>query len=103
HLPSNLLLMLVPLMPTAPLAILMLLARSALSQMDVPTRQSFTVAVVEPDERSAAAGLTGLARNLGSALAPALAGQALAGSWPGLPFLVAGGLKVIYDLTIWVA
>lgn len=103
HLPSNLLLMAVPLMPSAPLAVALLLARSALSQMDIPTRQSFTVAVVAPDERTAAAGLTGLARNVGAGLAPALAGQALAGAWPGLPFLVAGTLKVIYDLAIWLA
>ena len=59
HLPSNVLLILVPLMPTLPLAIAVLLARFAISQMDVPTRQSYTIAVVEPDERSAAAGVTG--------------------------------------------
>ena len=65
HLPSNILLILVPLMPTLPLAILVLLLRYSLSQMDVPTRQSYVMAVVEPDERSAAAGVTGVARTTG--------------------------------------
>ena len=67
HLPSNVLLILVPLMPTLPLAILVLLLRYSLSQMDVPTRQSYVMAVVEPDERSAAAGVTGVARTTGAA------------------------------------
>lgn len=101
HLPSNLLLMLVPLMPTLPLAITVLLARFSISQMDVPTRQSYTMAVVEPDERSAAAGVTGVARTLGAALAPALAGPLLASpalAW--LAFLVAGLLKIAYDLLL---
>jgi MFS family permease len=101
HLPSNLLLVLVPLMPTLPLAIAVLLARFSISQMDVPTRQSYTMAVVEPDERSAAAGVTGVARTLGAALAPALAGPLLASpalSW--LAFLVAGLLKIAYDLLL---
>jgi predicted MFS family arabinose efflux permease len=70
HLPSNVLLMLVPLMPTLPLAAGVLLARFAISQMDVPTRQSYTMAIVSPDERSAAAGVTGIARSLGVAAHP---------------------------------
>src|SRR5256885_7232343 len=74
HLPSNLLLILVPLMPTLPLAILVLLARFSISQMDVPTRQSYIMAVVRPEERSAAAGITGVARTTGAALAPVFAG-----------------------------
>ena len=74
HVPSNVLLMLVPLMPTLPLAIALLLVRFSISQMDVPTRQSYTMAVVEPDERSAAAGVTGTARTIGAALSPALTG-----------------------------
>jgi predicted MFS family arabinose efflux permease len=102
HIPSNLLLILVPLMPTLPLAIVVLLARFSISQMDVPTRQSYTMAVVSPDERSAAAGITGIARTLGVSLAPALAGK-LFGA-PGLlavPFFLAGGLKIIYDLLLY--
>ncbi|ACG74977.1 major facilitator superfamily MFS_1 [Anaeromyxobacter sp. K] len=103
HLPSNLLLALVPLMPTLPLAIGVLLLRFSISQMDVPTRQSYTVAVVDPDERSAAAGVTGIARTVGSALAPVVAGPlyAGAGALASVPFLVAGGLKVLYDLLLW--
>lgn len=80
HLPSNVLLLLVPLMPTATLAVAVLLLRFAISQMDVPTRQSYTMAVVEPDERSAAAGVTTVARSLGAAISPALAGYCLAHS-----------------------
>jgi MFS family permease len=98
HVPSNLLLIVLPFMPTLPLAIGVLLLRFAISQMDVPTRQSYTAAVVEPDERSAAAGITGVARSTGSALSPALAGWFL--GVPGLaaaPFVLAGALKLIYD------
>jgi len=102
HLPSNLLLMLVPLMPNLPLAITMLLLRFSISQMDVPTRQSYTMAVVEPGERSAAAGVTGVARSVGASLAPSLAGALLA-SPPllAVPFFLSGGLKVIYDLLLY--
>jgi len=102
HLPSNVLLMLVPLMPTLPLAILVLLARFSISQMDVPTRQSYTMAVVDPDERSAAAGVTGIARTAGTSISPLIAGPLIA--VPGLaavPFLLAGGLKIVYDLLLW--
>ena len=100
HLPSNVLLILVPLMPDLPLAIAMLLARQLLSQLDVPTRQSFTMAVVTPDERAAAAGLTSVARNGAAAVAPVFAGATLAIPALGLPFLIAGGLKIVYDLAI---
>jgi MFS family permease len=101
HLPSNVLLILVPLMPSLPLAVAVLLARFAISQMDVPTRQSYTIAVVEPDERSAAAGVTGIARSLGAAVSPSLATPLLQ-SVPlaGLPFIIAGGLKIVYDLLV---
>jgi MFS family permease len=102
HLPSNVLLMLVPLMPTVELAILVLLARFSISQMDVPTRQSYTMAVVDPDERSAAAGVTGIARTTGAAISPLLAAPLFA--VPGLaalPFFIAGGLKIVYDLALW--
>lgn len=102
HLPSNVLLMLVPLMPNLPLAIALLLVRSSISQMDVPTRQSYTLAVVEPDERSAAAGVTGVARTIGAALAPMLAVPLLANpALLALPFFISGGLKIVYDLTLY--
>ncbi len=102
HLPANVLLMLVPLMPTLPLAVIVLLTRATMSQMDVPVRQSYTMAVVDPDERSAAAGVTGIARTAGTAVSPLIAGPLLA--VPGLaavPFLLAGGLKIVYDLLLW--
>jgi MFS family permease len=102
HLPSNLLLALVPLMPTLPLAVGVLLLRFSISQMDVPTRQSYTLAVVDPDERSAAAGVTGIARTLGAAVAPIAAGPLYASAaLSSVPFLVAGALKVVYDLALW--
>jgi predicted MFS family arabinose efflux permease len=101
HIPSNLLLMLVPLMPNLPLAILILLLRFSISQMDVPTRQSYTMAVVEPDERSAASGVTTIARSLGSAWAPSITGALFAASFLSLPFVISGGLKIVYDLIIW--
>lgn len=102
HLPSNILLILVPLMPNLPLAIFVLLVRFSISQMDVPTRQSYTLAVVRPEERSAASGITGIARTLGSAIAPSLTGMLL--TVPAListPFFIAGGLKIVYDLALW--
>jgi predicted MFS family arabinose efflux permease len=102
HIPSSVLLCLVPLMPTLPLAVSMLLLRFTISQMDVPTRQSFTMAVVSPDERSAAAGVTTIARSIGSSISPALTGVFLAS--PGLlslPFFLAGGLKILYDLLLY--
>ena len=100
HLPSNLLLLLVPLMPNVGWAVAVLLIRHLLSQMDVPTRQSYTMAVVEPDERVASAGILSVARNTGAALAPLLTGAVLANPPLGLPFLLAGGLKIVYDLSI---
>ncbi len=101
HLPSNLLLMIVPLMPSAPLAVVAFLARMSISQMDVPTRQSYTMAVVEPDERTAAAGITNVARSAASAMSPALAGYAFSVAALGVPFFVAGALKVAYDLLVY--
>jgi MFS family permease len=100
HLPSNILLILVPLMPNFTLAISMLLLRFSISQMDVPTRQAYTMAVVAPDERSAAAGITGIARSVGASLSPVAAG-ALLSVFSGGPFIVAGGLKIIYDLILY--
>jgi MFS family permease len=104
HLPSNVLLILVPLMPSLRLAILVLLLRFSISQMDVPTRQSYTMAIVSPEERSAAAGITGVARTAGAAIAPLFAGFLFAR--PGLmnlPFFIAGALKIGYDLLLYKA
>jgi MFS family permease len=100
HLPSNFLLLLVPVMPDLELAVVMLLARNLLSQLDVPTRQSYTMAVVDPDERAASAGILSVARNIGAAIAPVFTGAVLAVPAVGLPFLLAGGLKIVYDLWI---
>jgi predicted MFS family arabinose efflux permease len=97
HLPSNVLLMLVPLAPTAWLAVAIFLLRMSISQMDVPTRQSYAMAVVSPDERTATAGITNVARTTTSAIAPALAGAAFAGGAFSLPFFIAGALKIVYD------
>jgi len=102
HIPSNILLMLVPLMPNLTLAIAVLLVRFSISQMDVPTRQSYTMAVVSPDERSAASGVTSIARSIGAAISPALCGPLLA--TPALlsvPFFLGGGLKIVYDLLLY--
>jgi MFS family permease len=102
HIPSNILLMLVPLMPTLPLAVLVLLLRFSISQMDVPTRQSYTMAVVTPDERSAAAGVTGVARTTGAAISPSITGALMSYSaLLNLPFYLAGGLKLIYDVLLY--
>src|SRR5262249_39403759 len=104
HLPSNVLLMVIPLMPTLPLAALMLLLRFSISQMDVPTRQSYTMAVVPPEERSAASGITGVARTIGAALSPIFAGLLFARpSLVNLPFYIAGVLKITYDLSLFSA
>jgi MFS family permease len=102
HLPSNVLLLLVPLMPSLGLAVTVLLLRFSISQMDVPTRQSYTVAVVSPDERSAASGVTGVARSVGSAVSPMLATALLAvPSLAGVPFFLAGSIKITYDLLLY--
>lgn len=102
HLPSNVLLMAVPLMPSFGWAVGVLLVRHMISQMDVPTRQSYVNAVVPAAERSAANGVTGTARQLGTALAPMCAGPLLAtAALTSVPFFIAGGLKIIYDLALW--
>lgn len=101
HLPSNVLLLLVPVMPTLPLAMTVLLLRFCLSQMDVPTRQSYTMAVVEADERSATAGITTVARTAARACAPLVTGALLQASLVAWPFFLAGGLKILYDLTLY--
>jgi MFS family permease len=101
HLPSNIMLCLVPLMPTLPLAVGVLLLRFSISQMDVPTRQSYTMAVVSPDERSAASGVTSISRSVGAALSPSLSGALMAAGLFSAPFFLAGGLKIIYDLLLY--
>lgn len=102
HVPSNLLLMAVPLMPSLPLAIAVLLLRYSISQMDVPTRQSYTMGLVEPEERSAAAGVTGIARTTGAALSPSLSATLMGSlAWTNLPFYLAGGLKLLYDVLLY--
>ena len=102
HLPSNILLILVPLMPNFSLAVLLLLLRFSISQMDVPTRQSYTMAVVPAEERSAAGGFTGVARTTGAAISPLLAGFLFARpSLINAPFFIAGTLKILYDLLLY--
>jgi MFS family permease len=102
HLPSNILLILVPLMPNLWLAVLVLLLRFSISQMDVPTRQSYVMAVVSKDERSAAAGITGVARTTGAAISPLFVGFMFARtSWINVPFFLAGALKILYDLLLY--
>jgi MFS family permease len=100
HLPSNVLLLLVPLMPTFGGAAIVLLARYALSQMDVPTRQAFMMEIVSDDERPRMAGMATAVRPAAAAVAPLLSGIALQSSIVALPFFVAGGLKIVYDLAI---
>jgi len=102
HIPSNIFLILVPLMPDLPLAITMLLLRFSISQMDVPTRQSYTMALVDPDERSAAAGITGIARTTGASLSPVFTGPLLAqAALLNVPFFLSGSLKILYDLLLY--
>jgi MFS family permease len=88
--------------PTLPLAITILFLRFSISQMDVPTRQSYLMAVVPPEERSAAAGITGIARTIGASIAPLLVGLMFARpSLINSPFFVAGALKIVYDLLLY--
>ena len=102
HVPSNLLLILVPLMPTLRLAVVVLLLRFSISQMDVPARQSYLMAVVSPEERSAAAGIAGVARTIGAAISPLFVGFMFARpTLINLPFFIAGMLKIAYDLLIY--
>lgn len=102
HLPSNVLLLGVPFMPSFASAGALLLARHLLSQMDVPTRQAYTMALVAPEERAAAAGLTASVRALAQACAPVVAGLTMTVAASPAPFLLAGGLKIVYDLSLFV-
>lgn len=101
HLPSNVLLILIPLMPTLSWSVFVLLIRFSISQMDVPTRQSYLMAVVSPAERSAAAGITGVARTVGAAISPVFVGFLFARpALINVPFIAAGTLKIAYDLLL---
>jgi MFS family permease len=100
HLPSSVLLLMVPFASSLGWVIALLLARSALSQMDVPTRSSYVMAVVTPGERAAAASITSVPRSLASAVSPLFAGYLLGLSTFGWPLIVAGGAKIIYDLLL---
>ncbi len=100
HIPANLFLIAAGFMPTIELALCFLLARAALSQMDVPARQSYVMAVVPPEERAAAASVTNVPRSLASALSPLLAGALLEYSAIGWPLVAAGALKIAYDLLL---
>ena len=102
HLPSNAFLVGVAFAPNAATAIAFLMARSMLSQMDVPPRTALIVSMVEPEERAATAAVTNLSRSIASAGAPSIGGALLSSSFGGLPFLVCGGLKSAYDVALWV-
>ncbi len=102
HLPANVFLVLAAFMPNAPLAVACLLLRMPFSSMDVPARQSYTMAIVPPEERAAAASVTNVPRSLASALAPLLAGVMLEATSFGWPLVVGGTLKAVYDILLWV-
>lgn len=101
HLVSNVVLIAIAFAPTAGVAVVLLLTRQLFSQMDVPTRQAFVMAVVEDREREAAASTTNLARTVAQSVTPALTGWAMHAVALGLPFLLGGGLKIVYDLLLW--
>jgi MFS family permease len=101
HLPANLMTMTIPYMPNLTTSSTVYVGRSLLSQMDVPTRQSYTMAIVKPEERSRVAGLINLPRSLTSALGPSIAGTIMQFMGPSIPFLIAGGLKAAYDLGLY--
>ncbi len=100
HLPSNILLLLVPFSPSLPWAIGLLMARFALSQMDVPVRQAYVVSIVPATERAGALAMTGAVRGLAQSLGPILSGLAIGAASFGLPFFAGGGLKIVYDLAL---
>ena len=101
HIPSNILVALIPFAPTEALAVGLLLSRQSLSQMDVPTRQSYVMGVVAETDRTPAAGITNVSRTFAGAPGQFLAGLAMASLWLGSPFVVAGSLKVVYDLALY--
>jgi len=101
HIPSNVFLAVIPFAPSVAGAVVLLLCRQSLSQMDVPTRQSFVMAVVEESDRTPAAGFTNVSRTVASSISPSLAGYVMDNVWLGLPFLSAGTLKLVYDFTLY--
>jgi MFS family permease len=100
HLPANVCLVLIPFVADLGSAIALLIVRAALSQMDVPTRTSYVMAIVEPNERPAAASVTSVPRSLAAAVGPSLAGYLLTVSAFGWPLVVAGAVKIVYDLLL---
>jgi len=100
HIPSSVCLILAAFSPNLTLVLALLLVRSALSQMDVPTRTSYVMAVVTPPERAAAASATAVPRSLASSISPAMAGALLSTSLAGLPLVLCGVLKIVYDLSL---
>ncbi len=101
HIPSNLLLAIIPFVSSAPIAVGLLLSRQSLSQMDVPTRQSYLMSVVPETDRTPAAGFTNVSRSIAQTFSPSIAGYAIATLWLGSPFVIAGALKVGYDLALY--
>lgn len=101
HLPSNVLLLLVPFSPSLPIATALLIVRYSISQMDVPTRQAYVVSIVPPAERAGALALTGSVRGVAQALGPVLAGAAIQAAAFGVPFFAGGGLKIAYDVSLY--
>ena len=101
HIPANVLLVLLAFAPTFPIALGLHLARMTLSQMDVPTRQSYIVAVVDEDERTVAAGITNTSRNIAQAISPSITGVIIQSLWLSAPFVIGGMLKIVYDVGIY--
>jgi len=100
HIPSSIFLILAAFSPNLWLTLALLLLRSALSQMDVPTRTSYVMAVVTPAERTAAASVTAVPRSLASSISPAFAGLLLTTAFSGLPLVISGVLKIVYDVAL---
>jgi MFS family permease len=100
HIPSSICLILAAFSPNLTIVLGLLLVRSALSQMDVPTRTSYVMAVVTPPERTAAASVTAVPRSLASAISPALSGALLSTSFAALPLIICGVLKIVYDVSL---
>jgi MFS family permease len=102
HIPSNILLILLAFAPTLEMAIVFYMIRMALSQMDVPTRQSYIVGVVEENERTASAGITNMSRNIAQAISPSITGYIIGVLSLSAPFVIGGLLKIIYDITLYI-
>jgi MFS family permease len=101
HIPSNILLTLIPFAPSVSLAIGLLFSRQSLSQMDVPTRQSLLASLIPKSDRTAAAGITNVTRTASTSASPFLTGYIMENVWLGLPFALAGTLKIVYDILVY--